>query len=123
MTMLPNYRIDYKTLYKRERELVNGFMEYRQRWLVEESEQWTPVSSGKLPEECGTVLVYGRDLDPDGTPACLGCDGCGGFIESAEWIPEGQQFLVAGYDHTDVVTHWRPLPASPNFPNKKGGEA
>jgi hypothetical protein len=121
--MLPSYRIDYKTLYERERELVNGFIEYRQRWLVEESEQWTPVSSGKLPEECGTVLVYGRELDPDGTPACSGCDGCGGFIESAGWIPEGKQFFVEGNDWTDVVTHWRTLPASPNVNRKKGGEA
>jgi hypothetical protein len=121
--MLPSYRIDYKTLYERERELSNALLDYRQRWLVEESKQWMPVSSGMLPDRCGAVLVYGRELDLDGAPSATGCDGCGGFIESADWIPEGQQFLVAGFDHTEFVTHWRPLPAAPNVKSKKGGEA
>lgn len=123
MSLLPSFDIYYKTLYERERELSNALLDYRNCWLMEESKQWMPVSSGKLPKECGTVLVYWRELDLDGTPSCAGCDGCGGFIDAADWIPEGKQFLVEGFDYTEMVTHWRPLPAAPNVTSKEGGDA
>jgi len=76
--------------------------------------RWIPVTE-RLPDGPDMVLVFGRAVDADGSPSCVGVDGCGGLhgIAWYERLPEGDGEHWVADDVDCPITHWMPLPASP----------
>lgn len=68
---------------------------------------WIPTEE-KLPDSCGTYLVFGSIMDADTE--------CG--VSFADFHADcGEFFQVEGADpQLAEITHWMPLPAPPSAP-------
>lgn len=58
------------------------------------------------------MLVFWRELDSDGTPSCIGCDGFGGACGIGLWNA-GLQCFEVDNNPAPHITHWRRFPAVP----------